>query len=114
MKNSFLILMFIVVCSCKKDKVEFYSNANCSDTVSFNDEILPLIQNNCSGCHDNLNGYSLTNHANISSNSSAIIGAMRNSGYKLMPRDGNDNGYALPDSIILRMECWVNQGKKNN
>lgn len=106
--------MFIVVCSCKKDKVEFYSNANCSDTVSFNDEILPLIQNNCAGCHDNQNGYSLTNYANISSNSSAIIGAMRNSGYKLMPRDGFNIGYALPDSVIQRVECWINQGKKNN
>ena len=94
--------MFIVVCSCKKDKVEFYSNANCLDTVSFNDEILPLIQNNCAGCHDNQNGYSLTNHANISSNSSAIIGAMRNSGYKLMPRDGNDNVpavCAIPENV---------------
>ena len=114
MKSSIFILSLLIFCSCKKDKAEFYADANCSDTVSFNDEILPLIQNNCAGCHDNQNGYSLTNYANISSNSSAIIGAMRKSGYKLMPRDGNDNGYALPDSIIQRMECWVNQGKKNN
>jgi hypothetical protein len=114
MKISSFIILFLIVCSCKKDKVELYSTSNCSDTVSFNDEILPLIQNNCSGCHDNLNGYSLTNHANISSNSSAIIGAMRNSGYKLMPRDGFNIGYALPDSVIQRVECWINQGKKNN
>ena len=114
MKSSIFILSLLIFCSCKKDKAEFYADANCSDTVSFNDEILPLIQNNCLGCHDNLNGYSLTNHANISSNSSAIIGAMRNSGYKLMPRDGFNIGYALPDSVIQRVECWINQGKKNN
>ena len=114
MKSSIFILFLLIFCSCKKDKAEFYSNANCSDTVSFNDEILPLIQNNCAGCHDNQNGYSLTNHANISSNSSAIIGAMRNSGYKLMPRDGFNIGYALPDSVIQLVECWINQGKNNN
>ncbi len=114
MKISFLLITIIIAYSCTKDKVQYYQNANCSDTISFNDEILPLIQNNCSGCHDNQNGYSLTNYANISSNSSAIIGAMRNSGYKLMPRDGNNTGYALPDSIIERVECWVNQGKKDN
>ena len=73
MKSSIFILSLLIFCSCKKDKAEFYADANCSDTVSFNDEILPLIQNNCSGCHDNQNGYSLTNHANISSNSSKIF-----------------------------------------
>ena len=40
----------------------------------------------------------------------AIIGSMRNSGYQLMPQGGP----ALHDSIIKRIECWVNQGKQNN
>jgi hypothetical protein len=106
---SILFLVLISV-SCTKDKVQNYPNANCSDTVSFNNEILPLIQNNCTGCHDNQNGYTLTNHSNISLNSTAIIGAMRNSGYQLMPQGGP----ALPDSVIQRIECWVNQGKLNN
>jgi hypothetical protein len=115
MKISSFIILFLIVCSCKKDKVEFYSTSNCSDTVSFNTEILPIIIENCSACHDNgQNGYSFTNHANISANSSAIIGSMRNSGFLLMPRDGNNISYALPDSIIQRVECWIDQGKKNN
>lgn len=111
MKKIVLIgLLSVSFTSCRKDKVENYPNANCVDTVSFNNEILPLIQNNCTGCHDNQNGYSLTNHANISSNASAVIGSMRHNGYKLMP----DGGPALPDSVIQRVECWVNQGKQNN
>lgn len=105
-----LVLIIPFLFGCKKDKVQNYPNANCSDTVSFNNEILPLIQNNCTGCHDNQNGYSLTNHSNISTNSTAIIGAMRNSGYQLMPQGGP----ALPDSVIQRFECWVNQGKLDN
>jgi hypothetical protein len=109
-KIAFIALVFVSLTSCKKDKVENYSNATCADTVSFNNEILPIIQDNCTGCHNNQNGYSLTNHANISSNSAAIIGSMRNSGYQLMPQGGP----ALHDSIIQRIECWVNQGKQNN
>ena len=109
-KIVFISLISVAFTSCRKDKVENYPNANCADTVSFNNEILPLIQNNCTGCHDNQNGYSLTNHSNISSNSSAIIGSMRNSGYQLMPQGSP----ALHDSIIQRIECWVNQGKQNN
>jgi hypothetical protein len=105
---SLFIIPFLF--SCRKDKVQNYPNASCADTVSFNNEILPLIQNNCTGCHTNQNGYSFTNHANISSNSTAIIGSMRNSGYQLMPQGSP----ALPDSVIERIECWVNQGKQNN
>ena len=115
MKISYLLLTIIMAYGCTKDKVQYYQNANCSDTVSFNNEILPLILDYCSACHsNNENGYTFTNHTNISANASAIIGSMRNSGYLLMPRDGNNNGYALPDSIIERVECWVNQGKKDN
>lgn len=115
MKTSFFFIVIALILSCTKDKVEYLQNANCSDTVSFNNEILPLILDNCSGCHDNnQNGYSFINHTNIAANASAIIGSMRNSGYLLMPRDGNNIGYSLPDSLIQRVECWVNQGKKNN
>lgn len=115
MKFILLSLVLVIIFSCKKDKVELYSASNCSDTVSFNTEILPIIIENCYACHDNgQNGYSFTNHANISANSSAIIGSMRNSGFLLMPRDGNNISYSLPDSIIQRVECWINQGKKNN
>lgn len=112
MKNTVIIIVILLnfLTSCRKDKVQVYPNANCSDTVSFNNEILPLIQNNCTGCHDNQNGYTFTNHSNISANSNAIIGSMRNNGYQLMPKGGS----ALDDSIIQRIECWVNQGKMNN
>lgn len=105
-----LALGVIAISSCNKDKVNYSAPPNCPDIVSFNDQILPLIQNNCTGCHNNQNGYTLTNHTNISANSAAIIGAMRANGYELMP----DNGPALPDSLIEKLECWIYQGKLNN
>jgi hypothetical protein len=108
MKNSIysilLAIFTIAVASCTKDKVEGdvpYPEVICSDTISFNNDVLPKIQNNCTGCHDN---------QNISSNYAAIIGSMKGTGFQLMPQGGP----ALPDSVIQKIQCWVNQGMKNN
>jgi hypothetical protein len=105
-------LYLSLISSCAKDKVTVVIPPNCPDTVSFNAEILPLIQNNCSGCHNTGNGtgYTLTTHSNISSAADAVLGSMQGNGYQLMPQGGP----ALPDSLIQKVECWIYQGKKNN
>lgn len=117
MKNSIysisITVLTIIISSCAKDKVGGdvpYPEVICSDTISFNNDVLPIIQNNCTGCHDNQNGYTFTNHGNISSNYAAIVGSMKGTGYQLMPQGGP----ALPDSIIQKIQCWVNQGMNNN
>jgi hypothetical protein len=111
---SFFLLIFITVfSSCEKDKVGgnlSYPDVICSDTISFVNDVLPIIQNNCTGCHNNSNGYTFTNHQNISSNYAAIIGSMQGLGYQLMPKGLP----AIPDSVIQKIQCWVNQGMKNN
>jgi len=111
---SFFLLIFITVfTSCEKDKVGGnlpYPDVICSDTISFVNDVLPIIQNNCTGCHNNSNGYTFTNHQNISSNYAAIIGSMQGLGYQLMPKGLP----AIPDSVIQKIQCWVNQGMKNN
>lgn len=98
--------------SCAKDKVTYVAPPNCPDTISFSTQVLPIIQSNCTGCHDvgNGTGYTLTNHANISASANAILGSMHGNGYQLMPQGGP----ALPDSLIQNVECWIYQGKKNN
>lgn len=109
-----LISMLLVqgLSSCAKDKVSIVVPPNCPDTISFNVHILPLIQSNCTGCHNagNGTGYTLTNHSNISASADAILGSMHGNGYQLMPQGGP----ALPDSLIQKVECWIYQGKKNN
>jgi len=98
--------------SCKKSKVDSDIDANCSDTVSFQTEILPLITNNCMGCHSsgNSTGYTFSNHTNISSNSTNMLNAMRGQGgMQLMPPSGT-----LSDADIQKFNCWINQGKLNN
>jgi hypothetical protein len=111
---SFFLLIFItVISSCEKDKVGGnvpYPDVICSDTISFANDVLPIIQNNCTGCHNNSSGYTFTNHQNISSNYAAIVGSMKGLGYQLMPKGLP----AIPDSVIQKIQCWVNQGMKNN
>lgn len=116
MRNSLCkvaVIFLAATLSCSKDKVGGYlpyPEVICSDTISFNDDILPLIENNCTGCHNNQNGYTFTNHSNISTNYGAIIGSMKGNGYQQMPKGSP----ALQDSLIQKIQCWVNQGMKNN
>jgi len=106
-----MIFLFFIV-SCTKDKVYYVSPPNCPDTISFNTKVLPIIQSNCTGCHDvgNGTGYTLTSHSNISASADAILGSMHGNGYQLMPQGGP----ALPDSLIQKIECWIYQGKLDN
>jgi len=113
MRRLLFLLPFLIISSCTKDKVPaVIIDPNCTDSILFSNEILPLIEEHCTGCHGigNSTGFTFTNHTNISSNASAIIGSMRGSGFQLMPQGGP----ALQDSIIQRFQCWVNQGKINN
>ena len=119
MKNNKILILvflcasiFISLSSCRKDKVQSTIDPNCIDTVSFSQVVLPIIQQNCTGCHDvgNSTPYTLTNHTNISSNATPVIGSMHGQSYHLMPQGGP----ALPDSIIQFVQCWISQGKLNN
>ncbi len=115
----FLVLLLIassaisLSTSCTKDKapnIEF--DPSCSDTISFSDDVMPLITDNCLSCHDdgNSTGYTFTSHASISDNASDMLGAMRNEGFQLMPQGGP----ALPDSLIKTFSCWIQNNKPNN
>lgn len=109
-----LILISVLNFSCTKEKVPLTPlDPDCTDTVSFSSQIAPMISNNCVSCHDsgNSTGYTLTNHTNISSNATAMLNAMQESGgMQLMP----EGGPALHDTLIQQFSCWVNQGKLNN
>lgn len=117
-KTALALFSVIVLAACTKDKVAAvipYPNATCSDTISFTNDLLPVIQEQCAGCHDPANGtpgggYELTNYTNVKANISAVIGSMKSEGYQFMPQ----NNDPLPDTTIQKFMCWVNQGKLNN
>lgn len=107
-----LVLGFILLVSCKKDKVT-PTNINCTSTISFANDIMPIMQDNCIGCHDQGNasgGYDFSSYTAVSANAAAALGSMKSNGYQLMPQGGP----ALPDSVIQKVECWIAQGKQDN
>jgi hypothetical protein len=113
MHKLYLLVGLIWICfSCVKDKVPVLIDPNCADSVSFSNDVWPIISENCAGCHGvgNSTGYVFTNHTTVSLNANAIVGSMRSEGFQLMPIGGP----ALPDSIIQKINCWIQQGKLNN
>jgi hypothetical protein len=110
--------LFISICSlflassCTKEKTPFIQTPSCNGPVSFANDVLPVIEQNCSGCHDanGAGGYSFTDYSNISTNANALLSSLRATGPQLMPQGGP----ALPDSTIQLIECWIYQGKLDN
>jgi len=87
--------------------------AQCNDTISFSNDVMPIIQANCINCHDQGNasgGFDFSSYTSISANANAILNSMKANGYQLMPIGGP----ALPDSTIQKISCWINQGKQDN
>jgi hypothetical protein len=102
----------IALFSCTREKVTPVA-AQCNDTISFSNDIMPILQANCIGCHDQGNasgGFDFSTYTSVSANANAIIGSVKASGYQLMPIGGP----ALPDSTIQKINCWIEQGKLDN
>lgn len=108
----FIALTWILPSACTKAKAPIpITEATCADTISFSQQITPMIQDNCSSCHGTGAGTSpvLSNHAEIAANAEAILNALHGTP-QLMPQGGP----ALADSLIQQVDCWIQQGKMNN
>lgn len=109
---------FLALCSCRKDKVESVTPVedNCDSTVSFVNDVKPILSINCStsGCHDEntaSGGYRFVTYDQIEAETKMILRVMRHeSGVSPMPKDGAK----LSDSTIQTIECWKQQGKLYN
>jgi len=112
------MMLFIVdmtISACTKDKVQPAPiDTSCADTISFANDILPIMQSNCTGCHNANNasgGYDLTNHAGVTQNTGKLYGSIVHDGSaSSMPEGGNK----ISDALIQKVYCWINQGAKNN
>lgn len=102
-----LILILLNTSSCKKDKTPVIDE-NCTDTISFSQQIQPMMDNYCISCHQS-QAPVFTDHTSISANASAILNSLRGT-TQLMPLGGP----ALDDSLINQFNCWLSQGRLNN
>ena len=100
-----------IVVSCKKTPV---TTATCTTTISYSADIVPILSQNCTSCHNSSNaqgGYNLTTHANVSSGANTILKSMRHtSGTAKMP----EGSAQLSSTIVDKFDCWIQQGKANN
>ena len=89
-------------------------------TVEFSQQVWPIIQINCVGCHNssitsgnvNLNGYTqVKTYADLKrSGTSVLIGSIRHlNGFFPMPQNGK-----LEECNIRQIEVWIEQGEQNN
>lgn len=110
-----LLIVYLTITACTKDKVQPAPiDATCTDTISFANDILPIMENNCTSCHDANNpsgGYDLSNYAGVTQNTGKVLGSIRQDGSASSMPQGSDK---IADSLIQKVNCWINQGAKNN
>jgi hypothetical protein len=113
-KNILLaITITLSLYACTKEKgVPEPTTVVCTDTISYSTDIAPIMNANCTsgGCHDSGSGNGdYTGYAGlkIDADNSKLIN--RVVVLKNMPPGG-----ALPDSLIAKINCWVEQGALNN
>lgn len=120
--SSMLILTFLLYSvslpSCYYDvEAELYPETTCQTlNLSYSQDIVPILQNNCYRCHDQQNqlgGVLLEGHTPLLKfvNNGKLLGVIRwDTGFPTMPRDAAK----IPDCNISMIETWVNDGAPNN
>jgi hypothetical protein len=114
------LLGILLMPGCVWDNLEelYPDKPNCDTTsVSFSNDIKPILSINCFSCHSNLNapsfggGLSFEDHVDVAGNSDRIIGAINHEdGFQAMPRGGEK----LDPCSILLFETWAQSGAPDN
>ena len=118
----FIMIGMLTFVSCRKEiKINSeseltFSPVPCGDTISYQTEIVPQIINiscNVMGCHDvtEAGGISYLNHSESSSNTHPM--------YMALIHDTSTSQVhlidpILPDSLLQKFYCWIQQGRLNN
>jgi uncharacterized membrane protein len=105
MKNILFYCLVVVVflSQCKKKETSKTSayTPNCNGTPLFANNVLPIIQSNCVGCHSSYNTYSGIK-ANVSAIRSEVVSGS-------MPKGGS-----LTTDQKNAIVCWIDGGVPNN
>lgn len=84
------------------------------DPVSYSGDIVPIIQNNCLGCHSGASpegGISLESYSNVLTvaNNGKLMPAVNRTGPSPMPP-----AFSLSGCLIRIIEMWITEGALNN
>ena len=108
----------LILASCAKDVDEDLNPIDTcnTDAVSFQNDVLPLFNTNCNGCHgaaSNFGGITLDNYADAKTvvDSERLLGAIkRDDGFSPMPQGASK----LNDCSIDKVAAWLADGAPNN
>ena len=113
----YAVVLCSVLVSCYYDNEdELYPNGCNTNDISYNDNIVQILQSNCLSCHDalsqngnvNLEGY---DNVKLYIDNGRLIGAIRHEdGYSTMPQGTSK----LSKCTIDRIQAWVDAGAPNN
>ena len=118
-----VVIGTLILIGCRKDVTMVQSNfvsfipAPCGDSIFYQNEIEPQIINlscNVAGCHSTIataGGISYTNYSEVSANTHPM--------YMAMIQDSSTSDIHLlqtqiPDSLLQKFYCWIQQGRLNN
>lgn len=109
-KNLLIFFIFMSIISCNKDKT-LETRIECNSiNPSFINDVMPIIQNNCTSCHTWQTPL-LIDYSSICNNAELILNTIKHEpGFSAMPKNTNK----LSDSIIRFIDCWIQNGKLNN
>lgn len=104
---SFFLFLFIV--NCTKDKALTTNICDSVGSVSFSNDIEPILNNNgCYGCHASSLPL-FDNYNTVYDNRENILLAIQHI-INPMPK----NAPKLNDSLINKVHCWIENGAPNN
>jgi hypothetical protein len=102
--------------SCNKDKTPSVPfNPYMNDTISYSAFVKPMVTANCIDCHNSSlpqGGYDFGSYENTSAAAEVMYSSMRDPNPNTWMPEGAPE--RLPDSVTLRFQAWILQGKHNN
>ncbi|MFZ9029214.1 MAG: hypothetical protein ACO2Z9_09380 [Crocinitomicaceae bacterium] len=109
MRLSIVLFASLIMMSCTKDKT---MDAECETPISFSQEVMPMLQTNCVGCHNGSQPPNLTTHASVSVAADNVLARISlNEGDALLMPLG---GPRFHQDSIRKIKCWIEQGKLDN
>ena len=113
----FCLVVLIPACAYDSEEDLFPGGDECdTSNVSYTQDVLPILVNNCYVCHDNANrqggivleGY---DQLKVQVDNGRLVGAIRrNPGFSPMPQGAP----ALPDCFVDQIAQWVTDGALDN
>ena len=113
----FISLLFLNACYYDNEEELYPDVGECiTDSMSYQTDIYPIINNNCLGCHNSSavqGGSDISNYELLTpyiESGSLLKSIKHESGYSAMPKDAGKMSVCQ----IAKIDAWISQGAKDN